>query len=328
MYSFSKIQITEEHIRAIMRRHFSSNPPLKKYTELKEGLYNAAALLELEDGSKYVLKAAPPPEVQVLRYEKDLMKAEVESMRLVRQRTTVPVAEIFCYDTAHDILPSDFFVMQYLPGIPFHQIRSSLPPESQEKIEYEMGRMTREISEITNPSFGYWACPQAEGVSWKECFSSMVQGILQDGLDVDVQLPESYEEIFNRMQAIFDSLEEISTPRLVHWDLWDGNVLIDPDSHQINGLIDFERVLWADPLIEVVFSNLNPDSPAAQGFGGNVLRTEPERRRRLLYNTYLYLIMVIEVYYRRYENDWQINWATERLKEHLVYLQEAGARNN
>lgn len=328
MYSFSKIQITEDHIGAIVRRHFGSNHLLKNTTELKEGLYNAAVLLELENGSKFVLKAAPPPEVQVLRYEKDLMKAEVESMRLVRQHTSIPVAEIFCYDTAHDILPSDFFVMSFLPGTPFHQIRSSLPNESQEKIERDMGRMTREISEITSHSFGYWAQPQTEGVSWRDCFASMVQGVLQDGLDIQVQLPESYEEIYRRMQAIFDSLDEVTTPRLVHWDLWDGNVLIDPKSHQITGLIDFERVLWADPLIEVIFSNLNPDSPAAQGYGGKVLCTENERRRRLLYNTYLFLIMVIETFYRRYENDWQINWATERLKEHLVYLQEAGARNN
>ena len=107
MYSFSKIPLNADLARAIARKHFGAERSLKTFTELTDGYYNAAALLELEDGLKCVLKAAPPPEVQVLRYEKDILRAEVESMRLVRERTGVPAPEVYAWDTSRDLLPSD-----------------------------------------------------------------------------------------------------------------------------------------------------------------------------------------------------------------------------
>jgi aminoglycoside phosphotransferase (APT) family kinase protein len=315
MYSFSKIQLTAEVAQAIVTQHFGSSHTLQSFEELKEGFFNAAARIELKDGARYVLKAAPPPEIQVLRYEKDILRAEVESMSLVRRQTGVPVPEIFCFDSSRQLLPSDFFIMAFNPDTPYHKLRASLPPETQAQIEREMGRLTRMISTITNDRFGYWSQPEAAGVSWRDCFTHMVNGVLQDGIDLDVKLPLPYEEVYRRMETHFDALEEVTTPRLVHWDLWDGNVFVNPVSHQVTGLIDFERVMWADPLIEAIFGNLNPDSPASLGYGGEVLRTENERRRRMLYNAYLFLIMIIEVDYRHYDNDWQINWATERFNE-------------
>ena len=52
------------------------------------------------------------------------------------------------------------------------------------------------------------------------------------------------------------ALDEVQSPRLVHWDLWDGNVFVDPATAQITGISDFERSLWGDPLMEVNFGAL------------------------------------------------------------------------
>src|SRR5512142_2061664 len=99
MYSLSKIELSAELTQAAVSSHFGSQRKIKTYEELKEGFFNAAALLELDDGLKCVLKAAPPEAVRVLRYERDIMRAEVESMRLVRTQTAVPVPEIYVFDT-------------------------------------------------------------------------------------------------------------------------------------------------------------------------------------------------------------------------------------
>ena len=267
-----------------------------------------------------MLKAAPPDEVQGLRYEKNIMKAEVELMRLVRARTSVPVPEIVIYDTSRRVLPSDYFIMKCLPGIPLHKIRKDIPTENQAEIERNLGRMAREMSEITHEAFGYWAQPQPVGVSWRECFTQMVQWVLQDGQAIDVKLPLPYDDMYRRIQAHFDALDEVTTGQLVHWDLWDGNVFIDPSTYQISGLIDFERAMWADPLMEAFFCDASPSSHYAEGFGGGVFSTRNQVRRRWLYNAYLFLIMIIETYYRRYDNDWQINWATDRMNELLKVL--------
>lgn len=323
MDSFSKIKLSAENIEAISRCHFGSHGNLQNFEVLTEGFYNAAALLEMENGFKCVLKAAPPDEVRVLRYEQNIMKAEVEAMRLVRQMTHIPVPEIYCYDTSRSLLPSEFFVMEFLPGVPLHKIRKDLSPDDQARIEREMGRMAREMSGITGECFGYWAQPEPASRSWRDCFAHMLQGVLQDGLDKNVQLPLPYETLFKRLEAHFDALEEVTTPRLVHWDLWDGNVFVDPETKEITGLIDFERALWADPLIEVIFSKLmGPAQNYIEGFDGKILGTPNENRRRMLYNAYLELIMIIECYYRYYPTQDQENWARGLLDQELQKLEE------
>lgn len=54
--------------------------------------------------------------------------------------------------------------------------------------------------------------------------------------------------------AFFD---EVTVPRLVHWDLRAGNVLVEQE--RITGLIDFERCLWGDVRMEVGFRTFARD---------------------------------------------------------------------
>ena len=51
-----------------------------------------------------------------------------------------------------------------------------------------------------------------------------------------------------------------------------------------------------------------------------MLVTDNQKMRRRLYNVYLYLIMIIEVYYRRYPTSDQENWATAQLEKVLTEL--------
>src|SRR5690606_41244236 len=55
---------------------------------------------------------------------------------------------------------------------------------------------------------------------------------------------------------------------------------LDPHSRRVTGLIDFERVLWADPLIEVVFIQPSPDTNYVQGFGETLFEEFNQVRRR------------------------------------------------
>ena len=50
-------------------------------TELKEGWFNVAYNVKLADGREVVLKIAPPQDVEVMSYEKNIMYTEVTAMR-------------------------------------------------------------------------------------------------------------------------------------------------------------------------------------------------------------------------------------------------------
>jgi len=320
MYSFSKMPISAQAIRDIVTHHFGSQSAIGSYHELKDGYFNAAYMIGFEDGSKCVLKAAPSDSVHVLHYEKNIMRAEVEAMRLVRQRTQVPVPEIICYDTSRSIIPTDFFIMSFIAGVPFNKLRSSLPEDEQKTIGREVGRFARQMNEITATRFGYYAQDQSQRSSWREAFDLMLDWLLTDGQTMQVALPVPYDELRHWMRQGYAVLDEVTTPRLVHWDLWDGNIFVDPTTRSITGLIDFERALWADPLMEFGFSDLQKQTAFIEGYGQNLLDTPDKKLRRVLYNLYLYLIMIIECYYRKYETKDQENWARGQFRKEWARL--------
>lgn len=59
-----------------MARHLGSSAVVQSFTELTDGYFNAAYRVELADGLVFVLKVAPPAEVSVLRYEREIMIIE------------------------------------------------------------------------------------------------------------------------------------------------------------------------------------------------------------------------------------------------------------
>ena len=90
------------------------------------------------------------------------------------------------------------------------------------------------------------------------------------------------------------------TPRLVHWDLWDNNVFVDPDTLAVVGLIDFERVLWGDPLMEAQFLGRRAHDDMVDDSGTPLFDQAHAATRRRLYDLYLYLVMTVECAYRNY----------------------------
>jgi aminoglycoside phosphotransferase (APT) family kinase protein len=317
MKSISKTPVSIEQAQAIAQKHLRQ--PLREFSELADGYFNAAYRLDLADGTTRVLKVAPLGHVQTLRYERDIMRAEVGTLQLVRQQTEMPVPQVHAHDTSRDLLPADYFIMDFIPGVSFWTLRKDLPESDQQAIERESGRYLCQMNQIRGQGFGYFA--GAERFStWPECFDHMLQCVLQDGQDAGVSLPLAYPELLAFARSKYDCLRNVTTPSLVHWDLWDGNIFVDPATRQITGIIDFERALWGDPLMEVGFGAFGDNPHFRAGYGEDLLSVPDAATRKALYNLYLYLIMIIECTYRQYETQDQENWARGLLAAELEKL--------
>jgi len=72
--SITKATVPEELILKMVQKAFGCEP--SEITELKEGFYNVAYRIDLEDRS-VVLKVAPSPEVEILTSEKNIMQAAI-----------------------------------------------------------------------------------------------------------------------------------------------------------------------------------------------------------------------------------------------------------
>lgn len=313
--SATKQQLTDEHIRAICRRAFGSDPI--EWSEAGEGQFNAAFYVTTGSGQKVVLKVAPSVKTPVLRYERGMMGAEVEAMRLVASRTSLPLARVLYYDHAHDIVPGDWFFSNRMEGDSFFSPKEPLSEETKRHINREVGAATKTINDIIGEGFGIFA-DKNPASDWHTGFRKIVAGHLADAKDVEMDLGFKPEELLSLIDKDKDLFNEVDKPHLVHWDLWSANVFVKDG--ELVGLIDFERCLWGDPLMEIGFRTFSIDPDFLEGYGRGPL-DEHELRRAKWYDFYLLLIMAVEPAYRKYPDEGrQTRMATEGMKKLLEEL--------
>lgn len=287
--------------------------------ELKEGWFNAAYQVRLADGREVILKIAPPQGAEILQYEKNIMATEVASMRLARQNPAIPVPEIYCFDDAHDLCDADYFFMEKLAGDNLEHVKASLPAEMQAAIDMRIGEIIRAINGFAGVYFGYDGNPDLRAATWKEAFIKIVNSVLDDAARKNAAFDYGYDEIRAVVLKHAAALEEITAPCLVHWDAWNPNFFVKDG--KVTGILDFERALWAEPLMEAQFRYFGGDriSDAMRGYGKTSF-TFAEEQRNQLYSLHLALVMHTECFYRHYDTDDVFNFSRQYIGATMAWL--------
>jgi len=246
------------------------------------------------------------------------MHTEVAVLTRVAEIENLPVPRILAYDPTHSLISSDYFFMEHISGTPLNKIKSTLTPEELRAIEKELGEYSRMINNCRSKEFGSFGLEEKRKKTWREAFQAMIEDVLTDGEEAGVDLSIPYSVIRSEMARNMSALDEVTEACLVHWDLWDGNVFVHDG--RITGIIDFERAFWGDPLIEFYFGRFAGSTAFLSGYGKGEW-TDSERTRRVLYDFYLDLVIVIERAYRQYENREHIKWAYDNFEEGYLKLQ-------
>ncbi|MEV0174257.1 aminoglycoside phosphotransferase family protein [Streptomyces sp. NPDC050803] len=270
-------------------------PPerLARVRVLTGGTYNTVEELRLTDGSRYVLKVPPPPTVPGLRHERELLVSEAE---FYRAAATVGVHAPRVVAFAEREL-----LMTACPGDPWDD---SFTDAEQEDLRTELGRQVARLHRVTGPGFGYPSGALGPlAPDWRTAVGGMLDAVLDDARHYGARLPRPADEVARTLRAAYPALDDVTVPRLVHFDLWPGNILVDRSTGtpRIGGLIDGERMFWGDPVAEFVSLALLGDIEKDEGFlagyreaGGRVDFDTATRIRLALYRAYLYLIMITE----------------------------------
>jgi aminoglycoside phosphotransferase (APT) family kinase protein len=276
--------------------------------EITEGWFNTIHVLELADGSRAVLKVSPPPTFVHMRYEQDIMATEVAVYRRLAQAGLLaPRVLVDCPDG--DGLGHAWFIMEFVDGEPWWQLRTGQSPDRCDRVDAAIGRQAALVNAISGERFGRWRDDHCRSASWAASFQAMVEDLLADARDKSVHLPRSEMAIRELFQAAQAELEVVKTPQLVLWDLHDSNVLVRPDTLQLAGFLDPDRAIWGDPLMEFYFRSLAQVSAAwKEAYHRTCIEagaippdeTPGAERRLALYDLYLALVMVVEVAYRGY----------------------------
>lgn len=277
---------------------------------LTGGTFATTYRVTLTDGSRVVVKAAPADTGSLLRYEHDLVRTEAEVYALAADRPDLPMPRVLLTDFSRTVLPSDVVVVSHLDGVPLVDLGETSAAVSA-RVDHELGAFMARLHTVTGDRFGY--VNPGSGLhapTWPETFALMLGALLDDAARWGTPVPDA--ECRAALARHTDALAEVTTPVLVHGDLWAGNLFVDPATGELVGVIDTERSLWADPLYELIGADQMGARTAPQtlldGYasagGAFALDTEGGRTRLQLYRLYLSLVLIIEIAPRAYTGDW------------------------
>ncbi|MFG2939243.1 phosphotransferase family protein [Streptomyces sp. NPDC048282] len=328
MQSLTKRQLSAPELDALLRA--ATGVGCRLEAELTDGWFNTAYRVRLDDGRPAVVKLAPPAGAPVLRYERGIMATEaMVYRRLAALADTAVPAPALLHSGA------DFLAVSVLEGTPWDKAAEQLAPATAAALRRELGAITARLHTIApeDGRFGYPA-PEADlsAADWPTAFTAMVEAVLEDAGRWRSDLGVSAAGIRALVAEGGRALDEVTEPRLVHFDLWPGNIFVDHarDGARITGLIDHERAFWGDPAAELVSlefgGDIGPDSDLVAGYteaGGRLGFTPALRHRLTLYGLYLGLILVVECGPRGYTGE-HADWTRTFLGERVAALRALG----
>lgn len=332
MKSRTKNRLTEEKIRELVKIHFGQECEISGIEELKGGMFNAIYRIGRErERDKIVLKVGVVPGTPLLTYERDIMPVEVECLRLVKERTNVPVPRVLAYDFGKTRTESNYFFMTALEGVPLSAVSKKMTRDNLDKIKAELAGYLAEMHQVKGDYFGYFTEePKLRFATWKEAFFHMFEQLLRDAKERNTKLP--YARIRQALSANAGYLEEQKEPSLVEFDCHEGNVFVRQaeGEYRIEGIIDLERAFWGDPIGDFptafVFADDIRKEPAFLNAylkaAGKSEYTEADAKRYQLYRLYILTIMAAEVFrydflYAKLQGAWAGRNISKCLKELL-----------
>lgn len=291
MKSRTKTSVGADTVREMMR--VAGIGDIAAVEELGDGEFNTAYKVTAAGGC-YVVKIAPAPGADVLTYEKNLMATELAVYDLISRQTDVRVPKVLYRSSA--VIGSPWYVMEYLPGKPLTKAR--LTRAQRRNVMFELGRSAAKINALTNDAFGY----MQNGLkpSWKEAYNDMVSAVLADADRLRVRVPRR-EKILRLIGRNAGVLEEVAQARLIHFDLWKGNIFVG-ENGTLEGIIDTERAMWGDFYGEFVnldfLGNFGRNTAFIEGYnsvaGEKIALNASTIKRMNLMRLYLALVIFTE----------------------------------
>jgi hypothetical protein len=246
------------------------------------GHIHSLRLLTLSNGAHLLLKGSPSSRTALLRRERSFLETEAQFLSLLGQSANPCIPQLYHYDPHGRLLGSAYLIRQYMKGKSLSEMEGDLTTQQRDGIDRHLGFLVSTIGQNAAPGFGslQQVAFGAGRSSWREVFCALCEGVLRDAEDMFIHLP--YSEIRHELNRLAPALEDVSLPRLVVVDFGrPSHVLLNEESKQLSGIVDFSSALWGDVLMAEIFAN--PSPAVLQGAGMPLTRTRAENIRLVLY---------------------------------------------
>lgn len=231
MISKTKYPISQEKIGELFEKAGLGTPVSS--SPLGAGEYNAVFCVTCKD-KEYVLKIAPPPEIPVLTYEKDMMRSEITFYELMKEKTKINTPEIYFKDFSRTLIPCDWFIMEKIDGATLD--KAELSPEEKKEAKKELAKMLSELHSVKGEKFGYLQNGLFD--DWYSALRSIFENLLSDCAKKGKKSKRG-----ERALALLDKYQNVlktAESTLINYDLWEVNVICKKENGE-------NRLFWIDP---------------------------------------------------------------------------------
>lgn len=267
---------------------------------LDGGMFNTTYLVGCGSPERlFVLRLGPVERQRLLGFEGNLMRAE-EYVCSVCCAAALPCSEVLAVDTSRTLVDRDYMIVSYIPSVPM--CSAPLTREEKHALYLELGGFLRRLHSVEGTRFGF-VSRLLEGVGFESWSGALYFEISDFTARLEVAGGLTAEE-GERVRAAFagnaELFDEITAPRLLHTDMWEGNVLLGRETHSILAVIDGDRAVFGDPDFEFA-SPWGSVPPLREGYGFEPV-TDAHRERRMRLYLAFYLALEAHVGLSEYNN--------------------------
>ena len=215
-----EVDVSWQSLREIVREWAGTAAELDEVTPLVGGCINTTLALRTKDEHKAVLKITP--------HRVDKSYADEQHQLQLLSEVGVPVPRVYLCKIGTLESPFSYLLMEFVEGIDLAAARSTCSTEEFDNVQSHLAELVLLMHDRRSPHYMRVTASEPKRFErWHECYRDIFDPIWQE-IDKSQALPVKPRK---QMGKVHDRLDRLlahdDPPRLVHWDIWATNILVD-----------------------------------------------------------------------------------------------------
>lgn len=295
---------------------------------------SAVYTIRLDDGTSYILKAAPSAGPASASYAPNSLDTEQTLLRLLASQSDIPTPAVHAYDASTALVPYTYLLLSRPPGVPLSDARASgkLSPRQLALLDLRTGAYLKRLHSLQNDWFGLPTQAQDGLYSWQEAFTPLLDGLLGDAQATGIELPYADVRRYLSRAIGFFLFDDCEVPSLVSFTGDAHSTLVDVDLEtgagnegeqeiRVTSFGSLGHALWGDPLLETML--VDPSAAFVEGYEGPVILFARQKTKRVWYTLFLALMVLVQAKKLGKEDHEKVLWASETAQKCVAALEHA-----
>jgi fructosamine-3-kinase len=223
--SIGEVDISWQALRRIVQDWAGTSAELVEFIPLHGVQISTTLELHINDGKKVVIKVSPH------RVDRSYER-EAYQLTLLKN-CGVPVPEVYCWKIGTLDDPFSYILLGFIDGVDLGEAKRRTTPEEFDALQCELAEVVASLHDNTNERYMRVMEGPGDGAgafdSWPKFYRAVYDSIWHE-VEKEPHVPKHCRKQIGKIHERLDRLiAHGDKPRLVHWDIWNTNVMAAVD---------------------------------------------------------------------------------------------------